>query len=90
MNKKKLYREIKSFEPTHLNEKYKKLSFTIVLVQPETYGNIGSIARVMKNFNFQHLVIFNPIEDLLVLLSVAMAISILLASLIVIGHKEEV
>ncbi|MGQ4875448.1 MAG: RNA methyltransferase [Promethearchaeia archaeon] len=63
MNKKKLYREIKSFEPTHLNEKYKKLSFTIVLVQPETYGNIGSIARVMKNFNFQHLVIFNPIED---------------------------
>lgn len=33
--------------------------------------------------------IFNPIDDFLVILGVAMAISIILASLIVLGHKEE-
>jgi cell division transport system permease protein len=36
------------------------------------------------------ILIFNPVEDSLILLGVAMFISILLASLIVIGHKEEV
>jgi cell division transport system permease protein len=36
------------------------------------------------------IVVFNPIEDFLIILGVAISISILLASLIVIGHKEEV
>lgn len=36
------------------------------------------------------IVIFNPVEDFLVILGVAITISILLASLIVLGHKEEV
>jgi len=37
-----------------------------------------------------NIVIFNQIQDALILLAVSMSISILLASLIVIGHKEEV
>lgn len=36
------------------------------------------------------IVMFNPFEDFIIILGVAMSISILLASLIVIGHKEEV
>lgn len=35
------------------------------------------------------VVIFNPIEDLAILFGVAISISIILATLIVIGHKEE-
>ena len=63
MDKKKKKRELNSFRETQLNEKYKNISFTIVLVKPEHAGNIGSIARVMRNFNFEKLVIFNPIEE---------------------------
>jgi tRNA/rRNA methyltransferase len=32
----------------------------IVLVEPENAGNIGAIARVMKNFDFSELVLLNP------------------------------
>ncbi len=62
MNKKKIFRELSYFQETHLDENYNNISFKIILIQPEHAGNIGSIARVMKNFNFKHLVIFNPIE----------------------------
>ncbi|MFX1276945.1 MAG: RNA methyltransferase [Promethearchaeota archaeon] len=64
MNKKRIFRAKESFQETHLSNNYKNLSFTIILVQPESAGNIGSIARVMKNFNFKKLVIFNPIEQI--------------------------
>ena len=64
MDKKKIKQELNSFHQTQLNEKYKNISFTIVLVRPEHAGNIGSIARVMKNFDFEKLVIFNPIEEI--------------------------
>ncbi len=63
MNKKKIRREINSFKETQLKEIFKNLSFDIILVQPEHAGNIGSVARVMKNFNFNNLVIFNPLEE---------------------------
>lgn len=63
MNKKKIHREFNNFQETQLNDKYKNISFTIVLVRPEHAGNIGSIARVMKNFNFEKLVIYDPIAD---------------------------
>lgn len=36
-----------------------------------------------------NIVVFDPLEDFLILLGVSISISILLASLIVIGHKEE-
>jgi len=36
------------------------------------------------------IIIFNPMQDLVILFGVAMSISILLASFIVVGHKEEV
>ncbi len=32
----------------------------IVLVEPETSGNIGAIARAMKNFNLKELILINP------------------------------
>lgn len=32
----------------------------IVLVEPETDGNVGAVARVMKNFGFTKLVLVNP------------------------------
>jgi TrmH family RNA methyltransferase len=64
MNKRKAKREIVSFQETHRGKDYANLSFRVVLVQPEHSGNIGSIARVMENFNFDKLVIFNPIESI--------------------------
>ena len=63
MNKKKKKEVINSFQETHRANNYKNLLFTIILVQPEHAGNIGSIVRIMENFNFKNLVIFNPIES---------------------------
>ncbi|MHA1294713.1 MAG: RNA methyltransferase [Promethearchaeota archaeon] len=64
MDKKKFLKELESFKETYIDEKYKNLSFTIILIRPEHAGNIGSIARVMENFAFNDLVIFNPIEKI--------------------------
>jgi TrmH family RNA methyltransferase len=64
LNKKKLKRDVILFQETQISKRFEKLNFTVVLVQPETAGNIGFIARVMKNFNFESLVIFNPIETI--------------------------
>jgi TrmH family RNA methyltransferase len=33
---------------------------SVVLIEPETAGNIGAIARVMKNFEFNDLVLISP------------------------------
>ncbi|MEE9379703.1 MAG: TrmH family RNA methyltransferase [Candidatus Lokiarchaeia archaeon] len=63
MNKKKIKPENNEFQETHRANEYKNLSFTIILVQPEHAGNIGSVARIMENFNFKKLVVFNPIES---------------------------
>ncbi|MBW3003675.1 RNA methyltransferase [Candidatus Woesearchaeota archaeon] len=38
---------------------------SIILVEPETPGNIGAVARVMKNFDFVQLVLVNPKCDYL-------------------------
>ena len=38
------------------------LTFQIVLVEPLFSGNVGSVARVMKNFDFSELVLINPCE----------------------------
>jgi len=63
LSKKWIKNETESFQKTQRTQKYENLSFKIVLVQPEHSGNIGSIARVMENFNFKKLIIFNPIES---------------------------
>ncbi|MFW9881737.1 MAG: RNA methyltransferase, partial [Candidatus Thorarchaeota archaeon] len=68
MDKKKTKRKIKSFQETKRAQIYENLSFYVVLVQPEHFGNIGAIARVMENFNFKKLIIFNslvPIENIM-------------------------
>ncbi len=36
------------------------LTFRAVLVEPIYSGNVGSVARVMKNFGFSELVLLNP------------------------------
>lgn len=64
MSKKKLKRDINDNQETRIKSEFENLSFTVVLVQPEYAGNIGSIARVMGNFDFNRLVIFNPIEEI--------------------------
>ena len=33
---------------------------TVILLEPETSGNIGSIARAMANFDFKDLLLINP------------------------------
>ncbi len=40
-----------------------KLNFSVVLVQPQTAGNIGAIARLCKNFNVKKLVLIDPQAD---------------------------
>ncbi len=39
--------------------------FSVVLVEPETPGNIGSVCRVMKNFGVRQLLLVNPRCDYL-------------------------
>lgn len=36
--------------------------FYIIVVEPKYEGNIGAIARVMKNFGFKNLILVNPCE----------------------------
>ncbi|MHA2397464.1 MAG: RNA methyltransferase [Promethearchaeota archaeon] len=42
---------------------FKNIKFSIVLIRPKEVGNIGSVARVMRNFDFSDLFIFNPSES---------------------------
>ena len=46
-------------------EKKKNTQFSVILVEPKYGGNIGSVARVMMNFDFEHLVLVNshPFDD---------------------------
>src|SRR5512139_2792803 len=39
-----------------------QLSFRVILVEPLYSGNVGSVARVMKNFGFPDLVLISPCE----------------------------
>ncbi|HME52854.1 MAG TPA: TrmJ/YjtD family RNA methyltransferase [Candidatus Lokiarchaeia archaeon] len=39
-------------------------SIYVVLVEPEKEGNIGSVARAIKNFGFKHLIIVNPLIEI--------------------------
>lgn len=36
------------------------MALSVILVEPRYEGNIGSVARVMKNFGFSELVLVNP------------------------------
>jgi len=63
MNKKHLRKEIAEFQQTQKAPEYSNLDFTVVLIRPEHAGNIGSITRLMKNFNFNNLTVFNPAES---------------------------
>ena len=58
--KKKQLRRLADNATSALLEDYSHIEFTVFLVEPEGSINIGSISRIMKNFNFKHLVLFNP------------------------------
>jgi len=45
------------------NGKLDDLDLSIVLINVESSGNVGSIARVMKNFGYRKLILFNPKEE---------------------------
>jgi len=47
-----------------MEERIKKLedNISVVFVEPETPGNIGFIARTMKNFGLKKLILINPCE----------------------------
>jgi TrmH family RNA methyltransferase len=62
MNKKQQRKELSSFKKTQLALEYTNLEFSVVLNRPEHAANIGAIARLMKNFNFERLIIYNPNE----------------------------
>ena len=62
MNKKQQRKELSSFKKTQLAPEYSNLEFSVVLSMPEHAANIGAIARLMKNFNFEHLIVYNPVE----------------------------
>lgn len=38
------------------------MDLRVVMIEPKYPGNIGSVARVMKNFGFRELVLVNPCE----------------------------
>jgi TrmH family RNA methyltransferase len=50
-----------AFEATTLKNSFKDVSITVILIFPETSGNVGSICRVMQNFHFSNLILFHPI-----------------------------
>jgi len=56
------------------------------------FAYISSSAWVLEQFNYIgiKIVIFDPLYDFLLLLGVSVFLSIMLASMIVLGHKEEV
>ena len=39
------------------------LRTSVILMEPENAGNIGAIARVMKNFECSNLILINPLAD---------------------------
>ncbi len=45
-----------------LNEKFKKIrkNLHFILVEPESPGNVGSVARALKTMGFQKLILVNP------------------------------
>ena len=56
------------------------------------FSYIASNSLVLEQFSYIgiNIVLFNPIDDFLLLFGVAIMLSVLLASMIVVGHKEEV
>lgn len=36
----------------------------VILIEPENPGNVGAVARVMKNFGFKKLVLINPKKEI--------------------------
>ncbi len=56
------------------------------------FAYLSSSEFILEQFNNIGIsvVVFNPVGDFLVLLGVAITLSVLLASMIVLGHKEEV
>ena len=58
--KKKDLRKVKNISTSEFEESLQHLEFSIILVEPQGPINVGMACRVMKNFGFQNLILFNP------------------------------
>ena len=65
------------------------LMFYIIFVEPETPGNIGSVARVMKNFGFYNLILVNPVEITDEAYKLAVHAEEIIESAVIVGSLEE-
>lgn len=65
------------------------LMFYIIFVEPETPGNIGSVARVMKNFGFYNLILVNPVEITDEAYKLAVHAEEIIESSVIVGSLEE-
>ena len=63
--------------------------FYIIFVEPESSGNIGSVARVMKNFGFYDLILVNPVEIDEEACKLAVHAEDILKSATIVGSLEE-
>ncbi|HII95450.1 MAG TPA: RNA methyltransferase, partial [Candidatus Methanofastidiosum sp.] len=63
--------------------------FYIIFVEPESSGNIGSVARVMKNFGFYDLILVNPVDIDEEAYKLAVHAEDILKSSIIVGSLEE-
>ncbi len=61
MNKKQISPCIKKANP--LLEEYTLLDISIILIGTESCGNMGAVARIMKNFSLNNLILFNPQDN---------------------------
>lgn len=52
-----------SKEQNPLLNSFKSIDITVILMNTESCGNIGAVARIMKNFGFTKLILFNPQDD---------------------------
>ena len=62
MLRRKIKEMNRHYDPKKIIRENMPLSFRVVLVEPLYSGNVGSVARAMKNFGFNELVLVNPCE----------------------------
>jgi len=59
MKKKELQR-IKKTSTSQIKSSFQNLEISVILVEPQGPINVGMTCRVMKNFGFLNLILFNP------------------------------
>ncbi len=58
--KKKDLKKSKNLATSEIKPEYQEIEVSVILVHPQGPINIGMIARVIKNFGFQNLILYHP------------------------------